>query len=107
MVKIFYLRDTFEASELDTDKWSQTNGVVQLGGAARMPLGNTYSTLESVRSYELRQSEVVSHITAFGAGETRELTMSCRIDASNERRRAAACSQRDRDERAHYSTSLR
>lgn len=84
MVKIFYLRDTFEASELDTDKWSQTNGVVQLGGAARMPLGNTYSTLESVRSYELRQSEVVSHITAFGAGETRELTMSCRIDASNE-----------------------
>lgn len=85
MPKLADLRDTFDGTDLDPAKWSVTGtGVEVTLSALRMTPDNAYSTVTSVHSYDLTQSEVVAELQALGPGETREFTLAAKVNSDNE-----------------------
>lgn len=82
--RIKYLRDTFSSLGLNVSLWTVTGpGMLYYDGKVQFEPGTEYTVLESVHSYSLTQSEVSAYVGLLGSGQTRELTMECRIDASN------------------------
>lgn len=85
MTKLAYLRDNFDAVALDSTKWTSTGaGVALVDGALRLTPDNAYSTVTSIRRYDLTQSQVVARIDTMGAGETREFTLAAKVDSNAE-----------------------
>lgn len=85
MTKLAHLRDEFDGTSLDSAKWTATGaGVAVISGALQITPDNAYSTVTSVREYDLVHSEVRVAIEPLGPGETREFTLSCKVDDDNE-----------------------
>lgn len=83
--RLKYLRDSFTSPELDESTWTVSGpGIGYFNGSVEFDPNFTATVLESVREYSLTHSHVEAHLGLLGTGQTRNTSMSVRVDADNE-----------------------